>query len=270
VDQLPIPGVLTTSQRANRISRRAHKKRSRLPVLQPRLPVWDSTFAAAAGVPATRGDCPTAGYCPHVRCRYHLALETGEHRAGRPGLSSVPRDAQGRTLPVCGDAGEATAGTTLRPTWLQVRGMEIEREVKVYVSADGSMHEVRMGTLDYWLARLHVGEPVLVFDDDAVLIAKAKRLADGTLAMDRALPERVVQSAAAVVLTRVRAVESCALEVAGRGMNTNTQTGDALGKHRTLMARYVRRALAKAVRVAAQMGMTEGDLLRGLRELGAR
>ena len=39
-------------------------------------------------VPATRGDCPPKleGHprrCPHVRCRFHLAIVPGEQRAGR-------------------------------------------------------------------------------------------------------------------------------------------------------------------------------------------
>lgn len=63
--------------------------------------------------------------------------------------------------------------------------------------------------------------------------------------------------------------ESCALRVAGRGPQTNTQTGGVTSRHRTLVARDVKRALSKAKRVAAGMGMSEEELLRGLRELGA-
>ena len=80
------------------------------------------------GVPKTRADCPMQRPCPHL-CRHNLLVEDAEHRAGRPGLSSVPRDARGWTLPVEGDAGEDRPGTTLRPAWLQVRGLELEREL---------------------------------------------------------------------------------------------------------------------------------------------
>lgn len=73
-------------------------------------------------VPDTRGDCPTQKPCPHVRCRYHLwRVDGGEDgtRAGRPGLSAVPRNKQGLTLRVLGDVDGSRPGTTLEPRWLE-------------------------------------------------------------------------------------------------------------------------------------------------------
>ena len=182
-------------------------------------------------------------------------------------MANVPRDSRGLTLPSAGAAGQQRPGTTLRPAWLHVRGLELEREVKVY-AAEGELLEVRNGTLDYWLARLHVGEAVLAFNDNAELIAKGRSRAAGELEFDRALP---VGTSSAVVLTRVRGVASCALdEIEKRGEMSNEQVGDAIGRHRTLTARIVPKAFEKAKRVAAEMfGMSEADLLRGLRELGA-
>jgi hypothetical protein len=249
-------------KRVYRISRKAHRKR--LPVLQPRLPVPDKTFQPIGGVPKTRADCPTERPCVFVRCKWHLFREDADHRAGRPGLSSVPRDERGLTLATPGDAGDDRAGTTLRPAWLHVRGLELEREVKVYV-ADGELLEVRNGTLDYWLARLHVGEPVLVFNDNAEVIAKGKLRARGEFMMDREIPSHTSE---AVVLTRVREVSSCALDLIDRcGEISNEKVGDAVGRHRTLVGREVRRATGKMIERAAEIGMSESELMRGIAEL---
>ena len=73
-------------------------------------------------VPDTRGDCPTEKPCPHVRCRYHLwRVDGGEDgtRAGRPGLSAVPRNKQGLTLRVLGGLDGERPGTTLEARWLE-------------------------------------------------------------------------------------------------------------------------------------------------------
>jgi hypothetical protein len=136
-------------------------------------------------VPDTRADCPTQKPCPHVRCRHHLWRVDIESRAGRPGLSSVPRDAQGRTLKVEGCAGTERPGTTLEARWLET--------------------------------------PV---------------------------------------------PPSCALDESSRGPLSNEEVGDRYVRHRTLAARDINRALAKAIEVAEGMGMSSEDLLRGLRELG--
>ncbi len=266
--QQPLPlGDGHYARRANAISRRVTRKRTRLPIIQPTL-IADRNYQPEAGVPATRGECPTMRPCPYVRCRMHLFAESAEHRAGRPGLANVPRDSKGRTQRTEGQAGQQRAGTTLRPSWLKVRGLEIEREVKLNVwhGPDGvELHEVRNGTLDYWRARLHEGEPVLVFDDDtAGLVAKA-RLEGERAMLDRELPDSTFM----VVLTRVRGVSSCALDEAELGARTNTQIGDAIGRHRTLTGRIVPSAMARAIEVAEEMGMSEHDLARGLRELGA-
>ena len=254
------------TRRANKISKRASKAR-RLPVIQPEL-IADHAFMPVRGVPATRAQCPTERPCPHM-CRWNLLIEDADTRAGRPGLASVPRDERGLTIATEGHVGNARPGTTLRPAWLTYRGLEVERECKVYVERDYTMVSVRTGALAYWLERLHVGEPVLVFDDDtADLVAKADLTADG-LKLDRDLPERVFVSSSALVLTRVRGVSSCALdEIDRRGKMSNEQVGDCIGRHRTLVGREVRKALGKAVRIAEGFGMSEGDLLSGLRELG--
>lgn len=248
--QVPLPlDPRYFTRRANRISRKAHK-RYRLPVLQSSFPEADSGFQPLAGVPLTRGDCPVERPCVYVRCRHNLFLVDADTRAGRPGLSSVPRDARGLTLPSTGDAGTTRPGTTLRPGWLRVRGLEIEREVKVYVirTEDGyDLAETSPGRLDYWLAHLRMGEPVLVFDDSASMVAKASLGTEG-LVFDRDLPERVLCSSSAVVLTRVREVSSCALDLIDRhGKMTNEQVGSALARHRTLIAREVRIAGQKLV-----------------------
>lgn len=60
---------------------------------------------------------------------------------------------------------------------------------------------------------------------------------------------------------------SCALDEATRP-RTNGEAGACTGRHRTLVAREVKRALGKAMEVAEGVGMTEADLLAGLRELG--
>ena len=73
-------------------------------------------------VPDTRGDCPTQKPCPHVKCRYHLwRVDGGEDgtRAGRPGLSAVPRDSRGLTIRTPGELDGDRPGTTLEARWLE-------------------------------------------------------------------------------------------------------------------------------------------------------
>lgn len=60
---------------------------------------------------------------------------------------------------------------------------------------------------------------------------------------------------------------SCALD--GREKpQENAEVGEQYGKHRTKVGRDVRKALEHAKRVAAELGISEGDLLLGLKELG--
>jgi hypothetical protein len=279
-NQPPLPG-LDYIGRAAAISKRASKERQRkrLPVIQPEL-IGDRGFDPKTGVPRTRGECPTERPCPFVRCRWHLFMEDAEHRAGRPGLASVKRDSKGLTTSQLGDAGTDRPGTTLRPGWLKYRGLEIEREVVVYVTRVDSgyeIHEVRNGTLDHWLSRIRIGEPFTVWEKIepadgpgiGVFLAHAQREQRG-LVFDRELPEDRLQSSDCIVFVRTRAVSSCALdEIDRHGRLTNEDTGNAVARHRTLVAREVNRALGKAIRAAGEMGMSEADLLRGLRELGA-
>lgn len=260
------------TRRANKLSRKAHKKRYRLPVVQPQL-IADKGFTPVAGVPKTRAECPTERPCPHVCCKYHLFMEDADNRAGRPGLSSVPRDERGLTIAVPGNIGNERPGTTLRPAWLKVRGLEVEREVSVWLHMDEDglhVYESNAGAFDYWLKGIHIGEMVRVIDNESTSPFYKQSIAHVTLTAERELmfdryPDRMF-----VILRRVRETASCALdEIDKRGKHTNEQTGDCVGRHRTLVARELRKAMEKAKRAAERMGMTEGDLLRGLRELGA-
>lgn len=280
--QRPLPG-LDYIARAAAISKRASKqRRTRLPVLQPEL-IPDRGFEPKAGVPRTRSACPTERPCPFVRCRWNLFLEDAEHRAGRPGLRSVKRDSKGLTLSQPGDAGNERPGTTLRPGWLKYRGLEIEREVKVYVTreSDGyEVQEVRKGTLDYWLSYIRMGEAFTVWEGYRYatnegpgighFLARARREQSG-LVFDRELPDDKLQSSDCVVFVRAREVSSCALdEIEKHGKMTNEQCGNAVARHRTLIGKEIPKAFEKAKRNAERMfGMSEADLLRGLRELGA-
>lgn len=61
------------------------------------------SFTPEPGVPRTRGDCPPERFlygCSYLSCRAHLWRQ--DDPPGRPGLSKVPRGAQGRTLSVKG------------------------------------------------------------------------------------------------------------------------------------------------------------------------
>jgi hypothetical protein len=262
--QLDLPMEFT--RRAARISKRASKKRRlHLPVIQQQL-IADRTFSPLPGVPASRDVCRNGPRpCRFIRCRFHLWRIDDSDRAGRPGIRNVPRGEHGWTLPVEGDVPGESAGTTLSARWLKVRGLEIERECKVWIHArDGALElwEARTGTLDYWLAHVRPGEPVLVFDDDTTeLVAKAELTQDGQLKLDRELPEALFMA----VLTRARQTESCALDLIERGQAmTNEQVGDALGRHRTLVARIVREGLGKAIAAAEEMGIERGDFMRAL------
>jgi hypothetical protein len=64
---------------------------------------------------------------------------------------------------------------------------------------------------------------------------------------------------------------SCALdEIDGKGRAmTNEECGTSFNRHRTQIARDVEKASERAKQIADSMGMSEADLLKGLRELGA-
>jgi hypothetical protein len=262
------------TRRANEISKRASKERRkrRLPVLQSNLPIADKGFVPQEGVPKTRAECPVERHCSKVRCKWNLFIETGEHRSGRPGLGSVKRDKRGLTTSQPGCAGDERPGTTLRPGWLKVGGLEIEREVSVWLhmDVDGfSVNESRHGAMDYWLKHLRVGEPVHAIDSDQDSPLYGQAIAHAWLTPARELkfdryPDRMF-----VVLRRVRPVSSCALDlIEQNGKLTNEQTGNALARHRTLVAREVRRALAKAIETAAEMGIEREDLMATLMAMG--
>jgi hypothetical protein len=255
--RLPFLDQPDNRKRIYRISRRQARVRRSLPML----PLPDTRFAPVAGVPATRGDCPTQRPCPHVRCRHHLYLEDAEHRAGRPGLASVPRDSRGWTLPSTGNAGAARPGTTLHPGWL-----ELERHCKGWIEVDeaGEMLCINVDQQQWRGMRLHDGEALRVVSEDGGYATTATWIAD-EIKLDRVPPFMTV----ALLITRVRGVPSCALDEIDRlGEMSNEQTGDAVGRHRTLVAREVKRALAKGARRASEMyGMSEAEFVAGLREL---
>lgn len=280
--QLPLALGGDNTARHVKTTPRANKRSRSLTVLQPSLPTPDRSFQPVAGVPKTRGDCPDTSscVCPHVRCRWHLMLETAEHRAGRPGLKSVKRDARGWTIAQRGDAGDERPGTTLRPGWLKVRGLEIEREVKVYLSRDGDsymMHEVKAGTVDYWLRFLRQGELVLVFPDNGEAydsgrvepLARARLTVGNGLVLDRHVSDEFVTSCDAVILSRGRQIDSCALDVIARdGKLGNEEAGNAVARHRTLVAREIKHALRKACERAEEMGMDAEDFVASLMRMG--
>jgi hypothetical protein len=61
---------------------------------------------------------------------------------------------------------------------------------------------------------------------------------------------------------------SCALDCADKGPMSNEQIGEALSRHRTLIGKDVPDAMESAKAKAAELGMSEADLIAGLRELG--
>jgi hypothetical protein len=264
-------------------SRAANKRRGEAISIALGLPLKERYFLPLAGVPKTRGDCPPPSeYCRYIRCRYHLAMIDAEHRAGRPGLASVPRDARGLTVPVLGDLGGERPGTSFDPRWL-----ELERACKVSMEkdSDGKMvglTAVHEGELDLFLERLHVGEPIDVVDghlEKGQAFAALKNLPrvmgarlapTGSIAFERE-PSGAVTSYV-FTLVRVRGVESCALhaidKAGGRAMS-NQESGDALARHRTLIAREARNAGRKIKRAAERLGIDVQDVMAALTRMGS-
>ena len=262
----------TGRKRVYQASRRAGKKR--LPVLQPSLPVADMSFTPLPGVPATRADCPTQRPCPYLRCRHHLFRLDAENRAGRPGLANVERDERGLTKSVSGTAGASRPGTTIVPKWL-----ELERHCRAAIEIDATGRICAISVLgDAWgsgqtggnaeavwtAMRLHEGEALRLMSEDGTWTTRAW-YRDGSIVLERA---PLLGQVLAVTITRVRGVSSCALDEIERvGVHSNEQAGNALGRHRTLVAREGKEAAAHAIAVAAEMGMSEDELMRGIEEL---
>lgn len=253
--QLPLVLGGAPSAAPLRIKRKANR---RLPAAQhPPLPLKEKRYLPVVGVPETRQDCPTSTACTHVRCRYHLWRIDTCDRPGRPGLASVPRDEYGRTIAVRGDRGSERAGTTLWPAWL-----ELERTCKVVLVRDDdgrithadtytSMTEP-VGTWELFRRHTHDGEPLEVLNEEGKLCGAATLTPEG-------IRFRHLIGGYVVTLRRMRGVPSCALDEADKGPRTNTQIGDARGKHRTLAARDVKSALASYIEA--------GGTLEGLRAL---
>lgn len=231
---LPLGGSPSASTNLVRTTRTANRK-VRLPVLEPDLVEDIRPFTPKAGVPKTRKDCPTDRHtrgCEYVKCRAHLWRIDSQDRAGRPSLGSVPRDEQGHTISAPGDLGEQFAETTLIPMWLdEMRtcyGWSYDGEITVNSEARWEMFAAHAGVVDV----LHTM--------DRALLARARVDVD-TLELDRALP------GGTLALTFVRALPpSCALDqVDKHGTMTNEQVGDAIGRHRTLVAQIVKRGARK-------------------------
>lgn len=260
-------------QPARVTAKAANRKPSRTPPKPaPSLPLKEKRFLPVVGVPKTRGDCPDTTHqaCPFVLCRAHLWRVDGCDRAGRPGLANVPRDERGHTLATPGQAGEQRPGTTLWPAWLelertckvvlvrdddgQVSGFDtyappressrLATNVMTFVDFTSAGEEIKserpIGTWEMFREHTHDGEPLEVRDDNGKLCGAAELVPEG--AKFRAL----IGHPLVVVLRRVRGVPSCSLDLIDKhGRMTNEQIGDAVGRHRTLVAREVRRAAIK-------------------------
>jgi len=266
--------------RLKRTTARANRKQSSTSA-QRSLPI-DDGFLPRVGTPGTRADCPDTSkqYCPYLRCRWHLARLDAQDRAGRPGLSAVPRDARGWTIAVEGDLGAQTAGTTADPTWL---GLESSAKMRVDYNKEGNVIGVEtynpapetdlcnwpvggkhVGTWDMMSETLYVDEPIDVYNDLGERVCGARLTADGQLAFDGSPGGAIV-----VTLRRVRLTESCALDaIARHGKMGNQAIGDCIGRHRTLVAREVKGALAKAIETGEDMGIERHELMGALMRMG--
>jgi len=261
--QLSLFGGQPSTPPMRRTSPRANKRVQRA-ATQAALPLVSKRFLPVTGTPGTRADCPDTSkqHCPYLRCRWHLSRLDASDRAGRPGLSSVPRDARGWTLPVEGDMGEKRAGTTAVPRWL-----ELERRCTVWVERgdDGkvvALNAVREGEWDQFAAALHANDVVEARNENGEVVAMV-RIGNENIALDRDVRDFVL------VLTRVRGVESCALDAVKRyGKMGNQAIGDCIGRHRTLVAREVKGALAKAIETGEDMGIERHELMGALMRMG--
>jgi hypothetical protein len=276
--ELQLGGLSHAAPTVARTTRKANKRH--LPVIQSQQASSDGSFAQKItqakrqGLPASRSDCPTERPCPHVTCRFSLAIETGEHRAGRPGLAHVPRSTRGWTVSATGSAGKERPGSTLRPVW-----METERHCRAWLEFDsaGQLCAVNVygdhmqsgsagnGDAVFDAMRLHEGEELRVVSDDGKWATRAKWKV-GAIVLERA---PLIGQVVAVLITRVRPVSSCALdEIQRHGKMTNEQIGDAIGRHRTLVARQAKVALRKAVQTGREVGIEPEDLLGALIQMG--
>lgn len=226
--------------------------------------VSQKRFEPRTGVPSSRADCPdtSKGHCDRIRCKFHLHRIDSEDRAGRPGLSSVPRDERGLTTSIDGDLGEERAGTTVIPRWL-----ELERYCTVWLERDDAgvlvaVNAVREGEWDQFVGALHPGERVDAVNDNGDVVARAD-IRGECVVLDADVQEFMLK------LVRKRGVESCALDVIKRhGKMSNQTIGDAIGRHRTLVAREIKEAVVKACDTAESMGVDREDFVRALMGMG--
>lgn len=278
----PTSSIKRTTVRANKKPKQSTQSMRASVRAVVRLPIVGSWFQPKTGVPANRNECPdtTQNPCPYVRCRYHLFLEDAEHRAGRPGLASVPRDARGWTISQPGDMGGEGPGTSLMARWL-----ELERSAKVQVVIDEQgevvealpyqplsardqarwiLHNKHVGTLDTLLPFLRIGEPMRVYNDNGEQTCTAELTSDGALKFSGRPGGLVVN------LVRERGVESCALDAIKRqGAMSNHDAGECLARHRTLIARENRGALMKACETAEEVfGIEREDFVGALMRMG--
>lgn len=238
--------------RLKKTSPRANRKRTVTRGAQYQLPVRDRVYLPIAGLPpGGRDECRTGPRpCAYVRCKWHLFRIDAEDRAGRPGIANVPRGEHGWTQAVQGDLGQG-AGTTLNAGWL-----ELERVCKAWIEVDedGRLAAINVNEEQWDAMRLHPGERLRVVSSDEAWATPAHVTKDGAIALDMMPPFMTV----AVTIKRLRGVPSCALDLIEQGRRmTNEEIGDALGRHRTLIARTVK----SGVRKMRQAGVSVEEML---------
>jgi hypothetical protein len=178
-----------------------------------------------------------------VRCEWNLATELAEDRAGRPGLSRVPRGHRGWPLSVEGDIGEERAETTLRPIWLGYgwsAKAEIERDDEGRICDVQFVDGVNGPQLGRWEAmEVEGGEVLEVWQGDE-RVAMCEMNGDGAIVFDRAFDGVVVE------LRRQGEQPSCGLDVIEKGgPRTTKEVGQAIGRSASLVRKIVRRALCR-------------------------
>lgn len=231
-----------TLKRYTPVQRKAYKG-GKAVVEQCHLELKEKRFLPVLTVPANRSECPTERPCPHVRCEWNLATELAEDRAGRPGLSKVPRGHRGWTLSVEGDIGEERAETTLRPIWLGYgwsAKAEIERDDEGQICDVQFVDGVNGPQLGRWEAmEVEEGEVLEVWQGDE-RVAMCEVNGDGAIVFDRPITGVVVE------IRRQGEQPSCGLDVIERGgPRTTKEVGQAIGRSASLVRKITRRALLK-------------------------
>lgn len=241
----------------------AHRKAvaaGRQVVEQVHLELKEKRFLPVLEVPQTRADCPPKSErsdgrcCDRIRCFWNLAVELASDRAGRPGLSKVPRGHRGWTLSVDGDIGEERAETTLRPIWLGYgwsAKASLERDDDGNITSVEFVDGVNGPQLGRWNAMdVEEGEVLEVWWEGERL-GTCQVNADGAIVFDRPVKGVMVE------IKRQGEQPSCGLDVIERGgPRTTKEVGLAIGRSASLVRKITRRALIKL----RQAGMSGDDL----------